>query len=494
MPANAIAEECSMKNPEPELVMGAAARIVSASPPTRFAAIARSAASPNQVLAIVCVGICLANLDLFIVNVGLPNIGRDFAGSSLEDLSWILNGYAIAYAALLVFFGRLAERYRRDSSFLLGVGLFTAASAACALAGNVEALVAFRVAQAAGAALMTPTSLGLLLAVFPAERRGVAVRTWTAIGGLAAALGPVVGGALVSASWRWIFLVNVPIGIAAMLIGWWKLPRIQGHDAARPRALDAALVTAGIAALTFAIVKANDWGWASQGVLVSLAASAALIAVFVWRCLRLTNPFVDPTLFRNLHFTGAALVLAPYSAAFGAMLLSVALWEQTAWGWSALKTGLAIAPGPLLVPITSLMFAGRLIARFGAAPVVTAGILFFSGGLAVWALTIGLEPNFATVALGMIPTGIGVGLTFPTLMGVGLSGLPSSSFATGSGVINMIRQAALAIGVAIFVAIVGSPASPAERLAGFHEGWWIMAAIVALGLIPTFAFIRPVAR
>src|ERR1700748_3562402 len=153
----------------------------------------RGNASPPLVLAIVCVGICLANLDLFIVNVALPNIGRDFNGSSLEDLSWVLNGYAIAYAALLVFFGRLAERHRRDLSFLLGVALFTVASAACPVAGSVMMLVAFRVLQRAAAALMTPTSIGCLLASFPPDRRAGAVRTWAAIGGLASALGPVVG-------------------------------------------------------------------------------------------------------------------------------------------------------------------------------------------------------------------------------------------------------------------------------------------------------------
>ena len=450
----------------------------------------RANASPNMVLAIVCVGICLANLDLFIVNVALPNIGRDFGDTSLEDMSWVLNGYAIAYAALLVFFGRFAERYRRNLSFLLGVGLFTAASAACAMANNVEMLIAFRVVQAAGAALMTPTSLGLLLAVFAPEHRGTAVRTWTAIGGLAAALGPVVGGLLVTASWRWIFIVNVPIGLIAMLIGWWKLPEIEGHEAPRPNPLDAALVTGGIAALTFAIVKVNDWGWSSRGIALSVLAAIVLLALFVRRCLKSPNPFVDPALFRIRQFTGATLVMAPYSAAFGAMLLSVALWEQTAWGWSALKTGLAIAPGPLLVPITSLLFAGRLIARFGAAPVVTAGIFFFAAGLVLWASFIGLEPNAAFVAMGMIPTGIGVGLTFPTLMGVSTSGLPSSSFATGSGVVNMIRQSGLAIGVAIFVAIIGSPTSPVERLAAFQRGWIVMVAVVALGLIPTYFLIR----
>jgi EmrB/QacA subfamily drug resistance transporter len=451
----------------------------------------RAATSPGQVLAIVCVGIVLANLDLFIVNVGLPNIARDFHDAPLENLSWILNGYAIAYAALLVFFGRLAERHRRDRSFLLGIALFTVASAACAAADSVAALVAFRVVQAAGAALMTPTSLGLLLASFPPERRGGAVRTWAAIGGLAAALGPVVGGLLIVASWRWIFLVNVPIGLIAMVIGWWKLPHVPGHDVKRPDPVAAALVTGGIAAVTFAIVKVNDWGWASPGIVGSFAASAVMLALFVWQCLRSSNPFVDPGLFRVRQFTGAALVMAPYSIAFGAMLFSVAWWEQAAWGWSALQTGLAIAPGPLLVPTTSLLLGGRLIARYGAAHVIAAGIFFFVAGLAFWAVMIGPEPNAAMVIIGMVPTGIGVGLAFPTLMGVGTASLPASSFATGSGVINMIRQAALAIGVAIFVAVVASPASPIARVAAFHRGWWIMAAITALGLVPTLFLMRP---
>ena len=453
-----------------------------------------AAATPNQILAIVCVGIVLANLDLFIVNVALPNIAQDFTNATLEDLSWILNGYAIAYAALLVFFGRLAERHRRDRSFLLGIALFTFASAACSAANSVATLVAFRLIQAAGAALMTPTSVGLLLASFPPERRGGAVRTWAAIGGLAAALGPVVGGVLVMASWRWIFLVNVPIGLIAMLIGWWKLPQIPGHDVPRPSPGAALLVTGGIGALTFAIVKVNDWGWDSPGIILSFAASLACLVLFVRHCLRSRNPFVEPALFRVRQFTGAALVMGPYSIAFGAMLFSVAVWEQTAWGWSALKTGLAIAPGPLLVPITSLLLAGRLIARFGVAPVVTAGIAFFVAGLAFWATFIGPEPNAAFVVAGMVPTGIGVGLTFPTLMGVSASSLPPSSFATGSGVINMIRQAAIAVGVAIFVAIVASPASPAARVSAFHRGWWIMAMITALGLIPTFFLIRPIRR
>jgi MFS family permease len=170
------------------------------------------------------------------------------------------------------------------------------------------------------------------------------------------------------------------------------------------------------------------------------------------------------------------------------------VWEQTVWGWSALKTGLAIAPGPLLVPITSMLLAGRLIARFGAAPVITVGIAFFTGSLVFWAVVIGSTPSMTLAILGMIPSGIGVGLTFPTLMGVSASSLPPSSFATGSGVINMIRQAGIAIGVAIFVAIVASATTPDTKLAAFHAGWWTMAVITALSVIPNLALVRRSAR
>lgn len=446
---------------------------------------------PALVFAIVCVGIVLANLDLFIVNVGLPRIAQDFREASLEDLSWILNGYAIAYAALLVFFGRLAESYRRDRSFLLGIGVFTVASAACAVASGVWELVAFRVMQAAGAALMTPTSLGLLLASYPPDRRGGAVRSWAAVGGIAAALGPVAGGILVSIDWRWIFIVNVPLGVLAMIIGWWKLPAVPGHHAPKPSMYGALLITGGIGALTFSIVKVGDWGLHAPAIWLSALASVSCLGLFVLHCLRSANPFLDPSLFRIRQFAAAVLVFTPYGISFGAMLFSIAYWGQSAWGWTALHAGLAMVVGPTLVPTVSLLLAGRLIGRFGARPVIFTGLLFIVAGFCVWALFIEAEPNTAVVVAGMILNGIGVGLAFPTLMGVATPALPPSSFATGSGVINMVRQAASAIGVAIFVAIVGSPSTIEERLAVFHLGWWVMAGITALALLPTILIAKP---
>src|SRR5436305_9972403 len=222
----------------------------------------RAGASPQLVMLIVCAGVVLASLDLFIVNVALPSMARDFdlRGDAVADLSWVLNAYAIVYAALLVLFGRGAERFPRERGFLLGVAIFVAASAACGAATSVTMLVAFRVVQAAGAALLTPTSPGLILATPPPERRHGAVRAWTAVGGLAAAAGPVVGGLLVALSWRWVFLVNVPIGLLALVVGWRRLPRVDGHLVPRPDALGALLVTGRVAALVLRPVQGGTRG------------------------------------------------------------------------------------------------------------------------------------------------------------------------------------------------------------------------------------------
>jgi EmrB/QacA subfamily drug resistance transporter len=440
----------------------------------------RRDAPPRLVLVIVCAGVVLASLDLFIVNVALPQIGKDFHlhGGGLADLSWVLNGYAIVYAAFLVLFGRIAERYSRERAFLLGVALFVAASAACGAADSLAMLVTFRVVQALGAALLTPTSLGLVLASFPPERRHGAVRTWTAVGGLAATLGPVVGGLLVEASWRWVFLVNVPVGLAALAVGWRRLPRVPGHPVPVPDTTGAVLVTGGVGALVLGLVNGSRWAWANGRTVTALAAGVLLLGLFALHCARHRNPLVDRALFRLRPFTGASVVAFFFSAAFGAMLLSRVLWAQDVWHWSPLITGLAIAPGPLMVPIVSFGVAGRLTARFGPGPVIAAGSTIFAIGVAWWAAAAGLRPDFVGEMLGgMLLTGIGVGLTLPTMMATGTSSLPPSSFATGAAVVNMFRQIGLAVGVAILVAVLGSPHSPAQVLDVYRRGWIVIAAI-----------------
>jgi len=210
-----------------------------------------------------------------------------------------------------------------------------------------------------------------------------------------------------------------------------------------------------------------------------------LLAVFVVHCLHANNPLVDPALFRIHNFTSASLVMAPFAVAFSAMLLSLVLWEQGVWGWSALKTGLAIAPGPFLVPVISLLVGARLIQRLGPRPVIVLGLVFFAAGCLWWALGMQLEPSLACALGGIVLTGIGAGLALPTLMGTATASLPPSSFATGSGVVNMIRQTGFAIGVAALVASVGGASTPVERLAAFKVAWWFMVAITAVGVIPT---------
>jgi EmrB/QacA subfamily drug resistance transporter len=452
---------------------------------------AKAGTAPRTVLIIVTAGVVLAGLDLFVVNVALPQIARDLGTSNLSELSWVLNGYAIVYASLLVFFGRLADRYRRDLGFLLGVAVFTLASAACAAAGSVGMLVAFRLLQAAGGALMTPTSLGLILASYAPERRAGAVRAWTASSGVAAALGPVIGGLLVTASWRWVFLINVPIGIAALIAGWRLLPRLPGHATERPDPVGVILATAGVAVLTFGLVKGSDWGWGSASVAVTLAAAAALIALFVLHCLRARSPLIQPSLFKNHIFTGASIVSILFSSAFGGMLLSIVLWEQGVWGWSALRAGLAIAPGPLMVPLVAFGVAGRLISRYGPAPVIALGCLAFGGSVAWWAAAITVHPDYVSGALGgMLMSGVGVGLTMPTFMAAGSSSLPPQAFATGSAVINMLRQTGLALGVAILVAVLGNVSYHGSVvLDAFRHAWWVIAALSVASIVPALALL-----
>ena len=436
----------------------------------------RSLSQSARTLVIVCAGVVMASLDLFIVNVALPQIAVELREPSLGTLSWVLNGYAIIYAALLVLAGRLADQRNRKTGFLLGVAVFTAASAACGAAASVPMLVAFRLVQAAGAALLTPTSLGLVLASYPAERRGAAVRAWTATGGMAAALGPVIGGLLVAASWRWVFLVNVPIGLAALVIGWRKLPDLPGHPGRRPDELSAILVTAGVGALTLGLVRGGAWGWDSAATVGVLAASVIVLGLFALRCARHHNPLIEPELFRVRSFSGACLAMVLFSVSFGAMLLSVVLWMQDSWGWSALRTGLGIAPGPLMVPLFSFLVTGRLLARYGSAAVVGAGASVFAAGIAWWSVAVQLHPDYLAILPGMILTGIGVGLTLPSLMSTAASSLPPPSFATGSGVVNMLRQVGFAVGVAMLVAVLGSPHGAGAELTAFRHGWYATAA------------------
>jgi MFS family permease len=289
-----------------------------------------------------------------------------------------------------------------------------------------------------------------------------------------------------------VFLVNLPFGLAALVAGWRWLPRIPGHPIRRPDALSALLITVGVGALTLGLVEGRSWGWGSARTVGVLALAAVALSLFVARSARHENPLIDPALFRVRSFTGASAVAVLFSAAFGAMLLSRVLWAQDVWHWSALKTGISIVPGPLMVPLVSFLFAGRLTARFGSGLVIAAGSTSFAAGMAWAALATGLPPNYVGDVLGsLILTGIGVGLTLPTLMATASASLPPASFSTGGAVVNMLRQVGLAIGVAVFIAVLGSPGSPAATLAAYQRGWAVTAAIALAGGIVGLLLLVP---
>jgi EmrB/QacA subfamily drug resistance transporter len=424
----------------------------------------------TKVAAIVSVGVFVASLDLFIVNIAFPDIERDFHGTSLASLSWILNAYAIVFAALLVPAGRWADRTGRKRAFLAGMAIFTIASAACAAAPSVGVLIAARVVQATGAALLMPTSLALLLPEFPPERRQVAVGIWAAVGGAAAAAGPLAGGLLTQASWRWVFLVNVPIGIAAVVAGLRALREVREPNTVRGDILGAVLLTAGIASLTLAIVKGTDWGWGGGRVIGLFAAAAVLTILVGRRSTRHPAPVIEPAVVKVRAFSVSAVAMLLFNVAFAAMLLSNVLLLTQGWHESILRAGLQLAPGPGMAALSAVP-ASVLAQRIGPRWTGVLGTLLFAGGIGLLALSAGETPHYASDFLpGMAVGGMGVGFVLPSVQGAAMATLPPALFSTGTAKISMARQIGAALGIALLVAVIGTP-SPGHVVDAFRPVW-----------------------
>ncbi|WP_255621141.1 MFS transporter [Pseudonocardia sp. DSM 110487] len=433
-----------------------------------------------MVLVVVSVAAFLASLDLFIVNIAFPVIRSAFPGGDLAAMSWILNGYTVAFAALLAPAGRLADRYGRRLVFLIGVAVFTAASAACALALSVPLLVAFRVLQAVGAALVTPTSLALLLAAFPPARRAMAVSVWAAVGGAAAALGPPLGGLLAHVSWRWVFLVNVPVGVLALIAGPRVLRESRETGSGMPDLAGAVGLAAGVGALAWALVSAPDDGWGSPPVLIGLGVALICVVAVVLRSARHPVPLLDLTSLRVPTLWLSCLAMLLFTTAFGSMLFGNVLFLTGPWHQSVIVAGLWLAPGPLMVVVVSLTVGGRLVNRLGPGAVAALGGLLFAVGALIWLLRLGPVPDYVGGLLpGQLFTGAGVGLVMPSLSGVVGLVLPPAKWGAGSSMINTARQIGTVLGTAVVVVIYG--ATP--DIDAFRRGWiFVGAAALASAL------------
>jgi EmrB/QacA subfamily drug resistance transporter len=436
---------------------------------------ASTPARPVVTAVIVLTGVFLSSLDLFIVNIAFPSISTTFHGESLSSLSWVLSAYTIVFAAALVPAGRWADRAGRKKAFLIGMAVFTTSSALCAIAPSLDFLVAARILQATGGALMLPTSLGLLLPAFGPERKGAAIGLWSAVGGAAAAFGPPIGGLLVQASWRWVFLVNLPLSVLALVFGVRLLHEVRDPAAHKSDLLGAALLSVSVASLVAAIVEGTDWGWLSARIIGAFVLAVAAGTWLVLRSFRHPNPIIEPAVIRHRAVALADVSSLAFFSGFGALVLGGVLFLTGVWHESILRAGFMIAPGPLLAALTA--FPGGLLgARIGHRAVGTVGSLLFAAGGLWWITHAGAVPDYSAAYLpGSIVSGMGVGLMLPSLGGAATAPLPPQRFATGSALYAMSRQIGDALGVACLVAILGT-ATGASAVTAFHHAWIFMIA------------------
>ena len=441
--------------------------------------------APRSVLLIASLGVFMAFLDATIVTIAVPDIARSFPDAGIDDLSWVLNAYNIVFAALLVAAGRAADLLGRKRISELGLVVFTAASAACAMAPSAELLVAARIVQAIGAAIIVPASLALVMHAFPARERTHAVALWAANAALAAGLGPSVGGVLVDvAGWRAAFLVNIPIGVAAIVLTRRTLVESRAPGKRTLPDLGGALMLGGaVAALVLGVVKGPDWGWDDPRVIGAGLVAVALATLFVRRSAQHPAPLLDGALLRirSLSVANGLMVLA--AAAYFGVILNNVLFLTTVWGWSILDAGLAMTHGPIVAAIVAGP-VGRLAARVDARLLILTGGTVWAAGIAGYLVLAGTEPDFFGGWLpATIVAGIGAGISFPTISSVAVAGAPGERFATATAITGVARQIGAAIGVAVLIAVIGTPAT---ALDDFQRGW-----VLATGIFLTLALCAP---
>ena len=431
------------------------------------------------VLAVVSAAQFLTVLDLWVINIALPALQHDFAPATLSDVSWILDVYAIVLATLLLPAGRAADGIGRRELFLAGLVVFGVASLGCAVAPGLPALIACRALQAAGAAVLMPTSLGLALSVFPPQQRGTAVGIWAGVGGVAAGGGPVLGGLLVESSWRWIFLINVPVILAALAAGAAVLPRhrtVPGGDGGqragrRADGVGTVLVLGAVGLVCTALTEAP--GWPPSRTWPVLAAGLVLAAAFVAHIRRHPAPLVAPGLFAVRRFSAGAAGLVTYYTGFAAMLLGMTLLLTVQWHFSVLQAAVSIAPGPITNGIVAPL-SGRLSARFGRRGMAVTGAVLFAAAGAWLLASAGDGPAYAAVVLpSMLLWGVANAFIQPSLF-ASADAAPQAELASASAVLATARQLGSALGVAIFVAVLG--AGPA----GFDSAWIVVLVTGAL--------------
>jgi NTE family protein len=442
----------------------------------------------GRVLAVCSLAAFMAFLDATIVNIAFPSIERSFHQVSSSWLSWVLNGYNIVFAALLIPAGQLADLVGRRRIFYAGLSIFTLSSLLCAIAPSPATLIGLRIIQALGAALLVPTSLGLLLGELAPEKRIGGIAILGAAAAVAAAAGPSLGGLLVEASsWRLVFLVNVPLGAVALVLGLRALREQRDREHGRLPDIAAIVMTAGsVAAIALGLTQGPDWGWLDARVLGAFVLAAALQAALLLRARR-RPARASVRVLSHPPVRAANVAILIFACAFYAKILTDVLFLTSIWRYSILASGAAITPGPLFTALLAPP-AGVLAKRIGLAQVAALGTVIYAAGCAWYALRAGTRPDYLADWLpGTALTGLGIAMAFPTLTTAAVERLPARLYATGSALNATARQLGGVLGIAVVIAILGQ-AGLASGHGAFVSSWTFAAVAACLSTIAVLAF------
>jgi EmrB/QacA subfamily drug resistance transporter len=444
-------------------------------------------------LAAVSFGLFMIMLDNTVVNVALPSIQRDL-GVGLSELEWIVSGYALTFAALMLIGGKLADAYGRRLVFVIGIVVFTVASLLCGLATSGTMLIAARVLQGSGAALMSPATLSIITATFPPRQRGTAVGIWAGVSALALAIGPLIGGLLTEhASWNWIFFVNVPVGLIG--IGASFLLIDESRDPTHDRLDLPGLATSavGLFALTYGLIEANGYGWGSTRIVGAFVVAVVALVSFVVLERHQRSPMLDLTLFRNRTYVGANLVILLVALAMFGVFFFVSLYMQNVLGYSAVEAGAAFLPMTILIIIVAPI-AGRVSDRLGSRGLMTAGMLLLAAQLFYFS-RLGLTATFWTLLPGLVLGGFGMSMTMTPSTAAATRAVPVAKAGVGAAVLNALRQVGGSLGIALMGAIMAAklttPPTPASFVAGFQDALMVSAGIAVAGAIVAAILVRP---
>jgi MFS transporter, DHA2 family, methylenomycin A resistance protein len=430
----------------------------------------------------ICLGYFMVILDATIVNVALPAIGRDLGGG-VGALQWVIDAYTVVFAGLLLSAGSLGDRLGARRVLDAGLGLFTAASLACALAPSVPVLVGARAVQGLGAALLVPSSLALLRAAYrdPAERAR-AVGAWGAVAGVGAASGPVLGGLLVAlASWRAVFIVNVPVGLVAMRLSRRHLPPAGERSNAGLDPPGQVLGVLTLTLLTLGLIEGGSAGWGSPLSLVGLIGFVPALVAFVAVERRVREPMLPLSLFGNRTFSGATFVGLAINLGFYGQLFAMSLYFQHVRGFSALQTGLALLPEGVFVAVASLL-SGRVTSRTGPRLPMLAGLACGAAGFA-GLIVAGRSTSYPLLVPPLVAAGFGMAFTMPAATAATIESAPAERVGIASGVLNAARQAGGAIGVALLGTLLAS----ATFVPGLHAAMALSAGSFLAGAAVTAA-------